>query len=67
MADHFITNPATSYFATANQPKTITVRPAKQNTGGDNMIIIKRLKISAPGFTDKYITLVQRAAPTTTP
>ena len=56
---NFITNPATSYFATANQPKTITVRPAKQNTG-DN--IIKRLKISAPGFTDKYITLTQRAA-----
>lgn len=56
---NFITNPATSYFATANQPKTITVRPAKQNTGEN---IIKRLKISAPGFTDKYITLTQRAA-----
>lgn len=63
MAD-FITNPATSYFATANQPRTITVKPAKQNTGEQ---ITKRLKISAPGFTDKYITLVQRAAPTTTP
>lgn len=62
---NFITNPATSYFATANQPKTITVRPAKQNIGGDN--IIKRLKISAPGFTDKYITLVQRAAPPAPP
>lgn len=60
----FITNPATSYFATANQPRTITVKPAKQNTGEQ---ITKRLKISAPGFTDKYITLVQRAAPTTTP
>lgn len=63
MAD-FITNPATSYFATANQPRTITVKPAKQNTGEQ---ITKRLKISAPGFTDKYITLVQRVAPTTTP
>lgn len=62
---NFITNPATSYFATANQPKTITVRPAKQNIGVDN--IIKRLKISAPGFTDKYITLVQRAAPPAPP
>ena len=65
MADYFITNPATSYFATANQPKTITVRPAKQNTG--EVKIIKQLKISAPGFTDKYITLVQRAAPPITP
>lgn len=63
MAD-FITNPATSYFAMANQPRTITVKPAKKNTGEQ---ITKRLKISAPGFTDKYITLVQRAAPTTTP
>lgn len=61
---NFITNPATSYFATANQPKTITVRPAKQNTGKN---IVKRLKISAPGFTDKYITLTQRAAPPAPP
>lgn len=61
---NFITNPATSYFATANQPKTITVRPANQNTGEN---IVKRLKISAPGFTDKYITLTQRAAPPAPP
>lgn len=53
-----------SYFSSANTPRTITVKPIKANTGDT---ITRKLKIEAPGYDPKYITLTHRGAPSTTP
>lgn len=49
-----------SYFTEANKPKDIVVKPLKANTGEK---ITRRLRISAPGYEDKFVTLTQEGAP----